>query len=79
MSEIPVYMIWPVIVGLAFLSGVGIGYLLQGPKTWRPGEVWKLRHDNERMRLKLQEVGEFVDRYKKTPGEVAEGLGCLLK
>ena len=61
MSEIPVWAIWLLIVVLALV--VGIGYLLQGPDTWRPGEVWKLRHDNERMRLKLKEVGEFVGRH----------------
>ena len=64
MSEIPAWAMWLVVVGLAFLSGIGIGYLLQGPKTWRPGEVWKLRHDNEVMRLKLEEVGEFLDKHK---------------
>jgi len=74
MSEIPVWAIWLIIVGLAFLAGVGIGcYLLQGPQTWRPGEVWQLRHDNEMMRLKLEEVGRLVDRHKKTPGLSVEG------
>jgi len=63
MSEIPVWAIWLLIVVLALVVGIGIGYLLQGPETWRPGEVWKLRHDNEIMRLKLAEVGKFVDRH----------------
>jgi len=72
MSEIPVYMIW-LLVGLAFLSGVGIGYLLQGPATWRSGEVWQLRHDNEEMRLKLVEVGQWVDRNRKPPSKVTGG------
>ena len=62
MSEIPVYMIWLGVVALAFALGIVVGCILQGPETWRPGEVWKLRHDNEMMRLKLAEVGEFVDR-----------------
>ena len=67
MSEIPVWAIWLMIVAGAFMLGIGIGYLLQGPKTWRPGaEVWKLWHDNEVMRLKLQEVGEFIDRHTKS-------------
>ena len=77
MSEIPTWAIWLMIVAGAFVLGIGIGYLLQGPETWRPGEVWKLRHDNEAMRLKLAEVGRWVDGHKKTPGAVAEG--CLLK
>jgi len=64
MSEIPTWAIWLMIVAGAFVLGIGIGYLLQGPETWRPGEVWKLRHDNERMRLKLKEVGEFLDKHK---------------
>ena len=68
MSEIPVWAIWLMVVTGAFVLGIGIGYLLQGPKTWRPGEVWQLRHDNEMMRLKLEEVGKLVDRHKKTPG-----------
>jgi len=29
MSEIPVYMIWLVVVGLAYLSGIGTGYLMR--------------------------------------------------
>ena len=75
MSEIPVWAIWLLIVVLALVVGIGIGYLLQGPKTWRPGdeEILKLRHDNEMMRLKLAEVGRWVDGHKKTPGAVAEG------
>jgi len=78
MSEIPVWAIWLMIVAGAFVLGIGIGYLLQGPKTWRPGaEVWRLRYDNEMMRLKLAKVGELVDRHKKPPGAKAEG--CLLK
>ena len=75
MSEIPVYMIWLVIVGLAFLLGVGVGcYLLQGPKTWRPREIRKLRRDNERMRLKLAEVERWADR-QKTLAPVHQGDG----
>jgi len=66
MSEIPVYMIWLGVVALAFALGIVVGCILKGPKTWRPGEVWKLRHDNEAMRLKLQEVGEFIDRHTKS-------------
>ena len=70
MSEIPVWAIWLIIVDLAFLVGVGIGcYLLQCPQTWRPGEVWQLRHDNEVMRLKLEEVGRFVDRHTGNEGK----------
>lgn len=37
-TYIPIWMIWMMVVGGAFLVGVGIGYLLQGPETWRP---WK--------------------------------------
>ena len=73
MSEIPVWAIWLMIVTGAFVLGIGIGYLLQGPQTWRPGEVWQLQLDNEVMRLKLEEVGQFLDKHKKTPGTVAEG------
>jgi len=73
MSEIPAYMIWLVVVALAFALGIVVGCILKGPKTWRPGEVWKLRHDNERMRLKLAEVGRWVDRNRKPPSKVTEG------
>uniref|UniRef100_A0A6H1ZF34 Lipopolysaccharide assembly protein A domain-containing protein n=1 Tax=viral metagenome TaxID=1070528 RepID=A0A6H1ZF34_9ZZZZ len=70
MFEIPTWAIWLMIVMGACVLGIGIGYLLQLSLTWR------LRHDNEVMRLKLKEVGEFVDRYKKTPGTEAEGAGA---
>jgi len=75
MSEIPAWAIWLLIVVVALVVGIGIGYLLQGPKTWRPGEVWKLRHDNEEMRLKLAEVGRWVDGHKKTPNH-KNLIGC---
>jgi len=58
MSEIPVWAIWLMIVMGAFVLGIGIGYLLQLSLAWR------LRHDNEVMRLKLEEVGEFLDKHK---------------
>jgi len=66
MSEIPVWAIWFVIVCFAFAVGLGFG-LLHGPQTWRPGdkEILKLRHDNEVMRLKLEEVGRLIDRIRK--------------
>ena len=68
MNDIPVWAIWLMIVTGAFVLGIGIGYLLQGPQAWRPGtEVWKLRHENEMMKLKLDEVGKWMDRKKKTP------------
>ncbi|MBC8391515.1 MAG: hypothetical protein H8E17_02970 [Deltaproteobacteria bacterium] len=67
MSEIPVWAIWLIIVTGAFVVGIGVGYLLQGPKTW-PGEVWKLRHDNEVMRLQLKEISELAEQ-KRTPGK----------
>ena len=75
MSEIPVWAIWLLIVVLALVVGIGIGYLLQGPKTWRPGdeEILKLIYDNEMMRLKLAEVGRWVDRNRKPPSKVTEG------
>ena len=73
MTEIPIWAIWLVIVTSAFVLGIGIGYLLQGPKTWRPGEVWQLRYDNEVMRLKLEEVGRLLDKHKKAPGLSVEG------
>ena len=58
MSEIPVWAIWLMVVMGAFVLGIGIGYLLQLSLAWR------LRHDNEVMRLKLEEVGEFLDKHK---------------
>ena len=76
MSEIPVWSIWLMIVAGAFVLGVGIGYLLQGPQTWRPGSKgWRLKQDNRDMREKLVQVGELVDRWhKEAPGPKAEGV-----
>ena len=67
MSEIPVWAIWLMIVAGAFVLGIGVGYLLQLSLAWR------LRHDNEEMRLKLVEVGQWVDRNRKPPSKVTGG------
>jgi len=38
LKEIPIWAIWSGVVVVAFIVGLGWGYLLQGPETWRP---WK--------------------------------------
>ena len=43
MPDIPVWAIWLLIVALTFVLGIGVGYLLPGPKTWRPGDKETIR------------------------------------
>ena len=38
LKEIPIWMIWMAIVFGAFIVGVGVGCLLQGPEKWLPGK-----------------------------------------
>jgi len=74
MAEIPTYMIWLIVGALAFALGIGVGCILQGPQTWRPGgKGWRLQQDNRAMREKLEEVGRLVDKHKKAPDPKARG------
>jgi len=74
MSEIPVYMIWLIVVAVAFILGIGVGCALKGPQTWRPGSKgWRLQQDNRAMREMLEKVGRLVDKHKEAPGPKARG------
>jgi len=38
---IPIWIIWVAVVGLAFTTGLLIGYFLVGPYHWVPGDGLK--------------------------------------